>query len=231
MPLSHPLLDLADLVLGRTCLGCGAVGRELCANCLQRCRARPRLLPVPTGAATAWVAGPYSGPVRSMVLAYKDGQRSLAQPLGTLLADAVDAALADAGQRAGFLVRVPGHRRPSRGFDALGLVVRHATIDLQRRGLIAPALGMLVRHRDHRPTKRLTRSERFAELTDAFVALPSRAEVGLPRHLPLIVVDDVMTSGATLAEAVRAMRAVGMPPHVAAVIAAAGHSGPARQPG
>jgi len=221
VPLTNPLHDLADLILGRTCLACGAIGRELCEPCLMRCRGRPRPLPVPGSATTAWATSPYADPVRSMVLAYKDGQRSLAHPLGVLLADAVSATLVDAGQGAGFLVRIPDHPRPARGFDALGLVVRHATIDLRRRGLIAPSLGLLKRQRDHRPTKRLTRRERFDELVGAFIAQPTHADVGLPPRLPLIVVDDVMTSGATLAEAARAMHAAGLRLHSAAVIAAA----------
>jgi predicted amidophosphoribosyltransferase len=222
MLLSDTVHDLADLVLGRACLGCGVVGRDLCDDCLQSCRRRPDCVPLPLADASAWVGSPYDGLVRSLVLAYKDGHRSLARPLGQLLADVVAAALAGAGKSAGYLVRVPGHRRPERGFDALGLVVRHAAIDLRRRGLIAPALDILARERDYRPAKNLDRWGRLHELDGAFVARPARGDLGLPRNLPLLVVDDVMTTGATLAEAVRALRSGGIEPRGAAVIAAAG---------
>jgi predicted amidophosphoribosyltransferase len=230
VPLYDALLDVADLVLGRACLGCGVVGRDLCPQCLTCCRNAPLRRPIPTTSHAAWVAAPYAGLVRTALLAYKDGQRSLARPLGVLLADSVTAALVDAGQEAGFLVRVPGHRQPARGFDALGLVVRHAAIELRRRGLVVPPIGLLRRRHDHVPSKALDRPGRFAALAGAFEAVPSRSDIGLPSHLPLIVVDDVLTTGATLAEALRAMDAQQMPAGAVAVIAAARQRA-GRQPG
>lgn len=222
MLLSDALHDLADVVLGRACVGCGVVGRDFCDACLKACQRPAVLLPVPRAATNAWAGSPYAGTVRTLVLAYKDGQRSLARPLAVLLADVVAAILASQGKSAGFLVRVPGHRRPERGFDALGLIVRHAVIDLHRRGLVVPALRILAREHDYPAAKNLTRPARLRELDGAFVARPSPGDLGLPKRLPVIVVDDVMTSGATLAEAIRALRFAGFEPDCAAVIAAAG---------
>jgi len=218
--LDDGLRDLADLVLGRTCLGCGVVGRDFCESCQQALRRSPVRVPVPAASSSAWVGAPYDGTIRRLVLAYKDGHRSLARPLGERLADVIEGAVRSEGQRAGFIVRIPGHRRPQRGFDALGLLVGHATIDLRRRGLIVPVLPILVQARDHLPSKRLGRVDRFRELEGAFVAEVKTRDVGLPPALPVIVVDDVMTSGATIAEAMRALRAAGMPPRCAAVITA-----------
>ncbi|TFV87744.1 ComF family protein, partial [Blastococcus sp. CT_GayMR16] len=79
---------LADLVLPRTCAGCGLPGSILCRRCAALLAvprpATPRR--VPWGFPPTAAAGAYSGPVRPAVNAFKErGRAELARPLGTAL--------------------------------------------------------------------------------------------------------------------------------------------------
>jgi len=214
----NPVRDIADLVLGRACRGCGRVGRDLCDACLAEARRNPQTLVVPTTGLPAWAAARYGSTTRRLVLAYKDGQRSLAAPLGLLLADAVRAALGSLASRGVTLVPIPGHRRPQRGFDALAAISRVAVGTLRDAGWDVGLVRALSLRSDYRPAKSLGRDDRREALSGAFVA---RAGIAVRPGVPLLVVDDVLTTGATLAQAVAALRAGGHVPVGACVVAAA----------
>ncbi len=213
------LVDTADLVLGRCCQVCGAIGPEVCARCLVGLRIGPRSIAVRTGGpgpSTAVVATDYEGAARHLVLAYKeDGHRGLARPLGTLLADAIACLALQDPITACSVVPIPGHRHSRRGFDALdGLVVR-AQRDLAQRGIPVRIVRLLRTRSDYRPAKTLGRVDRQRSLDGAFQARAPRAPLRR-----LIVVDDVITTGTTIAEGVRALAACGLPVHGVAAIAA-----------
>lgn len=197
------LTDLADLVLGRCCLGCGVPAPGLCGPCQTRLRGRPFTVTRPGMARPTWVAAEYSGLARAVVLAYKqEGYHSLAPPLGVLLADAVRAAVGTGTASTGAvtLVRVPGHRRPERGFDALGAVCREACRALAAAGLSVTQERLLRTASDYRALKGLDRAARSRQVIGAFVAVRMPA-----RDAPVVVVDDVITTGATVHEAVAAL--------------------------
>ena len=67
--------------------------------------------------------------------------------------------------------------------------------------------GLLLRLRDTRPQTALSRAERQANLRHAFAVDPLRVDAAGSRHL--VLVDDVMTSGASLHAAARALRMAG----------------------
>src|SRR4051794_41779737 len=72
------LSALADLVLPRTCAGCGLPGHVLCRRCAALL-AVPRLATprrFPWGFPPTAAAGAYSGPVRPAVNAFKEQGRS-----------------------------------------------------------------------------------------------------------------------------------------------------------
>ncbi|MGC4111247.1 MAG: hypothetical protein QM747_12655 [Nocardioides sp.] len=88
------MLDFArDLLLGSTCVGCGAPGRPLCPHCRAGLDPRPAPAwpsPRPAGLSEPWAATAYVGTVRAMVLAHKEHHvLALADPLGRLLGAAV----------------------------------------------------------------------------------------------------------------------------------------------
>jgi ComF family protein len=126
------------------------------------------------------------------------GRRSLARPLGDLVGEQCADVLAD---RPDALVPVPlaRARERERGFNQAGLVAERLA---ERLGLrVRPR--WLVRLRVTAPQSDLVAVERRANVAGAFAAAP----VVAGRHV--VVVDDVITTGATVGECARALRAAG----------------------
>ncbi len=199
------LSDIADLALGRQCLGCAEPGPGICPGCLRGLRGRP--VPVRAGVITAYAGGAYDGLLRSAVIAYKEhGYLSLADPLGRLLADAV---LASVTWPPGsvVLVPVPAHRASRRGFDPVALLGRHACRHLAARGCPASVSAILVARERYPALKGLGRAEREAAVSGAFAVRRAPPESRRGDAAALVVIDDVVTTGATAREAVRALAA------------------------
>lgn len=221
--------DLLDLLLPATCTGCGAGRRALCPDCRalpDTARAGPAgPMPPPDGLPPLHAAVPYAGPVRELLLAHKErGALRLARPLGGLLAAAVRSALGPAGGTGGgrvLLVPVPSAPAAvrARGHDALRRLARAAARELRRGGVPAAILPVLRQTRRVADQAGLSAIERRRNLRGA-LAVPARLASRLPSGARLVLVDDVVTTGASLAEAARALRAAGCPPLVAATIAA-----------
>lgn len=190
--------DLVDLVLPRRCVGCGRPGAALCTGC-----GRPRAAKVPVDGLVVAAAGPYDGELRTALLAYKErGRRDLARPLRALLR----AALTELGAPAALVVPVPSSpaARRARGGDHVARLVGR-----RRR---ARALRLV---RTVRDSAGLSTAARAANLDSAMRARPPRRE-----GRAAIVADDIVTTGATLREAARALRAAGWTVIGAAVVAA-----------
>jgi ComF family protein len=147
----------------------------------------------------ARAAGVYAGALKDALHALKfAGKRGLAAPLGDLiLAQCVDVVSADVTA----LIPVPlgRARRRARGFNQAALVAERVG-----RALAVPVRARwLARLTETRPQSELSGSERRENVHHAFVA--STAAAG--RHV--IVVDDVLTTGATAGDCARALRAAG----------------------
>lgn len=205
--------DLLDLVLARECAGCGVAAALLCPVCAGWLATGPLGLvepdPRPVGFPLCVAGAPYLPPIRPILLAHKEhGRHSLVRPLGALLAEAVLGLRPADGT---VLVPVPSGRRAVRvrGHD-------HALRLAQQAGSRTgrPVVPLL------RPARRvadqagLSSRARAVNLTGAFRAR------SIPASRPVIVVDDVVTTGATLVEACRALRAAGVQVRGAAVLAA-----------
>ncbi len=201
------LAALADLVQPVRCVACGSTSGALCAGCLPQLPAfRSR---------DAWAAAPYDGAVRTALLAYKErGRRDLAAVLGGLLARSVTAALGANRDPPGrvVLMSVPSARSvaATRGGDHVLRLARRA----------APACGArvagdaLTLTRAVHDSAGLTAEQRVRNLGGAMAARPARP------GLVAVLVDDIVTTGATLHEAHRALAAAGWPVLGAAVVAA-----------
>lgn len=193
-----------DLVVPQECAGCGVAGWAWCPACDRRC-AGPVLV-VPAGLPTV-AAAPHDGPAGRAVVAFKDrGARRVAAPLGHLLAEAVRAVLGD-GRRAdqpAWLVPVPARAaaRRARGADHMQVLAARAARELRAGGIPAHRLAGLRHARGASDQRGLSRTQRHANLAGALRAQP------LPPGW-IVVVDDVLTTGATTGEAVRAVRATG----------------------
>lgn len=206
------LADLVDLVLPRACAGCAAPGRTLCTACaaLLGPPVAHRPDPCPPGLPELRAAASYAGPVRAALLAHKeDGRRALTRPLGQALARAVAALDPPPGV---VLVPVPSSAAAvrARGQDHARRLATAAARELPG----ARTARLLVPARAVADQSGLGAAQRAANLAGALRARR------LPPGLPVVVVDDVVTTGATLAEAVRALRAAGAGVRGAAVIGA-----------
>jgi predicted amidophosphoribosyltransferase len=202
-----------DLVVPQRCAGCQRTGTAWCPDCAAAVAGPAQAVPAQE---RTCAAAPHAGPAGRAVAAFKDdGARRLAAPLAGLLAEAVRAVLPtalgpDPGGEWGqgstvWLVPVPARRsaRRARGGDHMRELARLAAGRLRRHGLPVHRLDVLTHVRDSRDQVGLGRAARRANVAGTLAAAGP-----LPRGL-LVVVDDVTTTGATLDEAARALRAAG----------------------
>lgn len=187
-------------------------------------------------------SGRYAGALARAVAAYKDhDRRDLAPLLGRLAATALDAALAGhpaytselvSGGGPVLVVPTPSSRAAlrRRGDAPLRRVARRATLGYAPSEVVV--LEVLRLRRSVQDQAGLGAAARSANLEHAMEAVPHTAE-RLVGGL-CVVLDDVVTTGATLAEAARALRAAGAREVVAAVVCATARRTPgttSRPPG
>ncbi|MCA0437009.1 MAG: ComF family protein [Austwickia sp.] len=206
-----------ELGLPVCCAGCARPGVGWCRTCQAEVATawgapRPvRPSPCPDDFPPTWAAAPYEGPLRSALAAYKDdGRRDLARPLARLLGEAVQTSHPTPGS---LLVPVPttAQARRRRG-DAPLLTLLHGAARSAAELRAQPSA--LTTRRVLADSAGLTIAERAANLAGAFVATCDLAGADV------VLLDDVVTTGATLCEATRALRAAGARSVTAACIAA-----------
>jgi len=221
-PLWLAIDRLLDLALPASCAGCGLEGQPLCRTCLPALDARldrpsgtliglPSETPAPL-LQLEWCA-PFEGAVRRALHQLKyAGERRLAKPLGRAIAHR----WARAGAGGDLLVPVPVHpdRARTRGYDQAALIAVEAG---REAGL--PVAQILQRTRATVAQYNLDRPRRAENVAGAFslvrLPAPPTAEPHEPRSGgPLngrwvVLVDDVVTTGATLAACARVLLAAG----------------------
>lgn len=206
----RPVGRLLDLALPPACAGCGAEGEPLCRTCRPALDVRLLLPPgtplgLPDGppdplVRLEWCA-PFAGVVRQALHALKyAGERRLAQPLG----EAVAARWARSGGGGDLLVPVPVHasRRRERGYDQAELLAAAAAQRLR-----VPMLPAVERIRATTAQYRLDRRHRATNVATAFAVRPGDERRVCGREV--VLVDDVVTTGATLAATANALLAAG----------------------
>ena len=192
------------------CSGCGALDRALCDRCLTGLIAQVHACR--RGDTTVWAALDYSGVARRMLGNFKDGGRTdaalalaapLQQAIAQALARAVAQKMASSDHAAGapsdagiHLVTVPSSAAAfrARGYHPVELMLRHA-------GLAStPVLDLVTATTDQ---VGLGRDERARNKTGSLRARGSLAA------FRCLIVDDILTTGATVLEARRAVCAAG----------------------
>lgn len=206
---------LLDLLIPARCAGCGARGAPCCARCAGVWGSLSEVVRVPVaGSVRVFALSRYRGVARRLLIAFKErGRRDLAAPLGLALARAL-VALPLPGA-ALCLVPAPSRRSAARvrGGPHVELLAAAAARVLAGWGFevaVAPALELAGGARD---AVGLDRAARAANLAGR---LRFRRAGRPPPGLPVVVLDDVITTGATAAACVRALAAEGI--EVAAVL-------------
>lgn len=179
------------------CAACGRPCRAeavLCTRCGRRlAEAQPLLGKGPPGLDRAWSSAPHDGVARDLVAALKF-RRLL--PVADLMADRIQW-LAPAHMLSGSVVAVPPAppRLRRRGFDPAGELAAALAERLQ-----APLSPCLARRGSARQVGR-RRAERLAH--------PPRIRATGTAPRSVMLVDDVLTTGATLTACAQALRAAG----------------------
>lgn len=186
-----------DLLFPDHCAGCGREGGLFCAVCRAALRPYPAQTP-PPGLDRVVVAWRYEGAVRRAVHTLKYRRR---RRVAAALADALASSLTD-WPRGDALVPVPLHteRLVERGFNQSTELAQRLAL---RWGVPVQTDG-LVRERDTGHQAHLGRHARQANVAGAFVW---RAPAPPPARV--VLVDDVLTTGATLGACATALRAAG----------------------
>ncbi|MGL5830070.1 MAG: ComF family protein [Angustibacter sp.] len=216
--LSARLAEIADLVAPRQCAGCARAGSRWCPGCARWFansgpieRMLPPRLPV-------IAAAEYAGPVRAAVCAWKEHSRV---DLTRIWAAALRPIVRELPPDGYCLIPVPstGAARGRRGWRPVTELAR--TLAGLTELSLRPALSCVRVTGDQvglgREARRLNISGAFAANSGWLPALAGRKA---------IIVDDILTTGATVAEAHRALRAARVDVVAAITIAATPSSQP-----
>jgi predicted amidophosphoribosyltransferase len=224
---------LLALAVPVECPGCRMPDVALCNGCRLLLQGDAVLVGAAV-TVPAWACAPYAGPVSRCVVAWKDrGRHDLTPSLGAALARAVAAALtaAPADPLTDPLAGPPGAARPppprvlppgpivlvpvpssaaarrARGADVTAALARAAARDLRRHGVAVEVRALLRQRRAVSDQAGLGAARRRANVAGAFgLRRGRRPRAVLAAGRPLVVVDDVVTTGASADEACRVLR-------------------------
>lgn len=211
--LRDAVLDAIAVALPVTCAGCGADDRGLCDRCRSQLQPHPFVRELDDGT-PVWAALTYDAVVRRVILALKEQGRTdvvsaFAPAFSSVVAQAISVPTTLRQSRTEVELLVPPVSRASfrrRGYDPVRLIARAA-------GLPRPASVLLNLH-ERASQKSLDRHQRSINLARSMAS---------PRSLTgrrFLVLDDVVTTGATLSEVIRSLREGGAEVVGAAVLAA-----------
>ncbi|NNC13113.1 ComF family protein [Planctomonas sp. JC2975] len=206
--LRSALLDALAVVAPTSCAGCGAADRSLCEACAGRLS--PSVRTIDLDDLTVAAALDYDGVARSAIAAFKDGGRTDTAPhLAVAFSASIEAALQQSvvpHRSSLHLVTVPSSRSAhrARGYSPVGLLLGHLGLRAE------PMLGARRQAADQVGLSPDSRRENRSEWLEARHAVAGER---------MLLVDDILTTGATLLEARRALESAGAIVVGAAVLA------------
>ncbi len=200
-------MQLLDLVFPPHCVGCARSGHWLCPVCVAAIVPAPEREDALEPLAGLWVTGLYEDPLRKAIHALKyAGRRQVAAPLGRLLVETYRRQTqARPRLRPAAILPVPLHpkRQVERGYNQSALLARALG-----RGLGLPVVeGVLRRARNTPQQVGRSAAERQINVAGAFTCPAGHTRLMGCR---VVLVDDVCTTGATLAACAAALRTAGV---------------------
>ncbi len=217
-----------DLLLGSACHGCGRPWWGVCPACRERLRGlRPYLTspePAPDGFPVTVTCSAYDELVRGLIVAHKERSAlGLSRVLADRLAQAVHALLSQATPDGPvILVPVPSSTAAvrRRGYDATAALARLTARQLHGRHSVR-AVRLLAQRGGVADQAGLDATARRRNLSGALrVGQPGLAARLHAAGTVAVVVDDLVTTGSSLAESARVLSAAGLPVLGAATVAA-----------
>lgn len=202
--------SLAELIFPSRCIGCSQLGISICSTCRKSWHSHiyHRTIKVLDTSYPVISAIEYS-PIASRVLmrAKEANQEAADQLLVNALSHSLRYFLKNFGF--GDLVPIPSRRSATRkrGRDFMQEIT-----DSVAKSESIKSLQILQHQRAVRDQSQLNSQQRSRNIAGAFSTSFNLAEVRDSGNIgPLIIVDDLVTTGATLAEAIRALRTAGFP--------------------
>ncbi|MFM2175462.1 MAG: hypothetical protein RLZZ527_538 [Actinomycetota bacterium] len=192
------------LVFDSSCVGCGQSSTSICECCRVSLRIDAERLSGETFPIYSGI--PYGDAAAHVVLAAKeDGNRLARNLLTASIVESLELLISEWGLRPGFsLVPIPSSSSSirRRGGDFLMPIINDATrvIKDRRPGIKIDTQKSLHLTRRVRDQSKLTATERIENLRSAFEFSGSKP------NWPIVVIDDVVTTGSTLREALRALQ-------------------------
>ncbi|MFF2331122.1 MULTISPECIES: ComF family protein [unclassified Streptomyces] len=222
--------EISGLVLPVSCGGCGSPRTDLCEECRAELYGgvprRVRPVPEPMGLPVVHAAAAYENAVRAVLLAHKErGVLGLSGALGRALAGAVRAGAGQAGVSAPLLlVPVPSTRRAvaARGHDPMRRIALAAAGELRRGGIRARVVAVLRQRRAVADQAGLGARQRLANVTGALGVVAGGERLLAAGQV--VLVDDLLTTGASLAEAARAVEAACGPDGIRGAVSGGGQA-------
>ncbi len=195
------LKRILDIIFPDRCVGCGSIGRLLCLVCessIQRCGVRKDI----------WIGSVFSykdPKIQRLVWLLKYGNAiRVATYFGHYMAEGIQDILSTT-REAGpvFLIPVPlsSVRRRERGYNQSELLVREIMNYLPAKSVCIEKNLLLRKHTAVPQAKTKNRAERITNMTGCFTITTH----SISKSSVLILIDDVVTTGATLLAARQAL--------------------------
>ena len=188
-------ISLLDFVFPAACIVCGTKPKPLCASCIPK----PSMISVPGFGFPVLAALPHQGAIEKIIAGYKDQQLiSLEAPLAnmvTLLLGRADLANVSA-------IVTPARNSKNfrkRGFDPANRLVKRAV----REFSTSMEIHSLRSTRKLEDQRRLSKAERETNVANSM-------RLAAKLRGPVLLFDDVLTTGSTVQEMARACRDAGV---------------------
>jgi ComF family protein len=195
---------ILDVLAPPRCAGCGAYAAVLCARCIAAIASRPVMRHGLPGIRRVYALGAYDGALRHAILGLKYSNNTV---VGCVLGELMGGGFPCV---ADVLVPVPLHasRLRRRGYNQAETLAQGMLRAWHTSGSAAPRLevGVLLRAHGTSPQSGLDHAARQQNVGDAFAAGAGALNVASKR---VVVIDDVLTTGATLRACAAVLKRLG----------------------